>query len=74
MISKERLMLRCEVEERCRLGTSSIYRLMRAGKFPEPIRVGPRAVRWREGEIETFLSERPRATGMEAEATESVIA
>ncbi|MCY3860853.1 AlpA family phage regulatory protein [Candidatus Poribacteria bacterium] len=57
------LLTRRQVESRCRLSTSSIYRYMRDGLFPEPIRVGRRAVRWYASEIDEWLATRPRATG-----------
>ena len=60
---QKKLLCRPEVEQRCRIARSSLYRLMRAGKFPLPIRVGDRAVRWSASEIEEWLAERPRATG-----------
>ena len=64
MIAQDnRLMTRTEVEARCRIGRSTIYRLMRMGKFPVPIRIGPRAVRWPSSEVEAWLAERPRAAG-----------
>ena len=59
----ERLLRREEVERRCGLARTSIYRMMRAGIFPEPVKVGPRAVRWAESEIERWVADRPRATG-----------
>ena len=59
----DRLLTRPEVETRCRIARSTIYRLMRAGEFPSPVRVGPRAVRWPASEIEEWLNARPRATG-----------
>ena len=59
----DRLLRRDEVETRCGLARTSNYRLMRAGIFPEPIKVGTRAVRWPESEIEKWISERPRASG-----------
>lgn len=62
----DQLMRRQEVEARCQLSCSTIYRLMRAGEFPEPLKVGPRAVRWRESEIAQFLEERDRASGQAA--------
>lgn len=62
------MLRRAEVETICGLARSTIYRLMRQGEFPEPVRVGPRAVRWPTSEIETWLAARPRATG-EAHAT-----
>ena len=42
---------------------TTIYRLMRAQEFPEPIRIGGRAVRWRRSDIDEWLAARPRATG-----------
>ena len=39
------------MERYCQIGRSTIYRLMREGLFPVPIRVGPRAVRWPEHEL-----------------------
>ena len=63
-----RVLRRPEVEAKVALARSSIYRLMRSGAFPEPLRVRPRAVRWSESEIDAWLAERPRATG-ESQAT-----
>ncbi|MXY22213.1 MAG: AlpA family phage regulatory protein [Dehalococcoidia bacterium] len=58
-----RLLNRGEVEDFVGLSTSSLYRLMRGDSFPLPIRVGQRAVRWPEKEINEWLESRPRATG-----------
>ena len=63
MTDQDRLLRREEVEARCGIARTTIYRLMRAGQFPEPLRVGPRAVRWRASEIEAWLASRPRARG-----------
>lgn len=54
------LLTRQQVEERTGLARSSIYRLMRTGRFPEPRRIGDRAVRWSSQELEAWLSGRPR--------------
>ena len=59
----DRLLTRVEVEIRCGIARTTIYRLMRAGQFPEPVRIGSRAVRWPERELEAWLADRPRATG-----------
>ena len=63
MRTNDKLLLRTEVLDRTRLTTSSVYRLMRAGQFPEPIRIGAKAVRWPESEIEDWIASRPRASG-----------
>ena len=57
------MLRRAEVEARTGLSRSSIYRLMRQGQFPEPVRVGSRGVRWPAVEIDEFLEGRPRASG-----------
>ena len=61
--SDNRLLRLSEVQARCGLSRSSLYRKMRDRSFPEPLKVGVRAVRWRESEIEAWLETRPRATG-----------
>ena len=52
MRGSTRLLRRQEVEKRCRLSRSTLYRMMRDGEFPEPIKVGARAVCWPELEID----------------------
>ena len=58
-----KLLTRQQIEEITGLTRSTIYRLMRSGQFPEPIRIGPRAIRWPQSEIESWIADRPRATG-----------
>ena len=58
-IPMNRLLRRKEVEQTVGLSRASIYRLVDTGDFPYPVRVGPRAVRWRSTDIERWISERP---------------
>ena len=58
-----RLLTRREIEERCGIARTTIYRKMREGSFPEPLQIGARAVRWPENEIEAWLASRPRSHG-----------
>ena len=62
----EKLLSRFEVEELSGLSCSTLYRLMWSGLFPEPIKVGPRAVRWRQADLDDWLKSRPKATGQAA--------
>ena len=55
-----------QVENLCGISRQTIYRRMRAGDFPRPIKVGPRAVRWRSDELETWLDSRERSQGWSA--------
>ena len=49
-------LLRCrDVEENTSLSRSAIYRLMKAGQFPRPVKIGSRAVRWRLSDIEAWM-------------------
>ena len=59
----DRLLRRAEVEDRTGLSTSTIYRMMREGNFPVPLKISPKAVRWPASEIEAWLVSLPRATG-----------
>ena len=63
MSVQDRLLRREDVEARTALSRSAIYRLMRCGEFPLPLKIGPRAVRWSASEIEAWLAGRPRAVG-----------
>ena len=50
-----RLLRLKEVVQMVGLSRTSIYRLVDSGDFPHPIRVGPRAVRWRLRDIEQWM-------------------
>lgn len=41
---------------------STIYRLISENKFPPPVRVGDRAVAWRQTDIERWSEARPPST------------
>ena len=59
----DRQLTRVQLERWLGIGRSTIYRRMRTGEFPLPRRIGGRAVRWSESEIERWLASRPRSTG-----------
>ncbi len=44
-----------EVAEKVRISRSSLFRWVREGRFPAPIKLGKRVL-WAESEVETFLS------------------
>ena len=68
MSNIDRMLRREEVQDRTGLSRSAIYRLMREDDFPLPRRLGQRAVRWRESDLEAWLASRPLATGRKAAA------
>jgi prophage regulatory protein len=48
------------VQQLTGLGKTKSYAAMKAGKFPQPERDGPRCSRWRVGDILDWLEERRR--------------
>ena len=52
-----------EVMEMTGLSRATIYRKMGKGQFPRPLKLGDRAVRWRQSEVEGWLASLPRAAG-----------
>ena len=56
-----RILRRPEVQRQTQLSKASIYRLMRASKFPRPVRLGPRAVGWIASEVTAWIESRKRA-------------
>ena len=56
-------MRRRSVERMTGLSKSTLYRLIKKGEFPQPLRMTRKAVRWRREEINEWLSHRPRAGG-----------
>ena len=56
-----RLMKLPEVLHVTALSRSTVYRKMSSGDFPPQVRVGQRAVAWRERDVVEWLESRPRA-------------
>lgn len=61
MTLADRILRRDEVEARCGIKRSTIYGWMAAGRFPRPVRLGERAVGWREHDIAAWLEARNMA-------------
>ena len=59
----QELLRREEVEQRFGVSRSWIYCEMRAGRFPEPVRIGKRAVRWKAVDLDEWAAGRPVAHG-----------
>ena len=56
-----RLLTLPDVTAATALSRSAVYALMAESRFPKPIRIGSRAVRWLEQEVLDFIASRPRA-------------
>lgn len=49
------LLPRRTVEQQAGISRATIYRMMKAGKFPHPVSIGTGAVRWKQSEVTAWL-------------------
>jgi len=52
------ILRRKQVEARTGLARSTIYHHIKAGIFPRPVPLGPRAVGWIESDVSNWIAER----------------
>lgn len=57
----ERVYRRPAVEKLTGLSRSTLYQMMAENRFPKPVRVGLRAVAWRESDLTAWLEARETA-------------
>ena len=57
-IENNRFIRRKEVQAKTGLGASSIYAMMKQGKFPKAITLSERRVAWIESDVDQWISER----------------
>ena len=55
-----RLLKLADVRQFTAMSTSGIYAAMARGDFPKPLRIGARAVAWKEAEVFDWIDSRPR--------------
>lgn len=51
-----------EVAGSLNISHATLHRWIASNGFPEPLQLGPRALRWRRGEIIAWIESRPRGT------------
>ena len=66
MESATRIIRLPEVMSRTGKSRSTIYQEIKAGKFPEPVKIGKRASGWVESEVEAVNQARIAARGQAA--------
>lgn len=54
----ETILRRPAVETRTGLSRSTLYAMMARSEFPRPVRLGQRAVGWRESDVAAWLESR----------------
>ena len=58
---EQRIFRLPDVIERTGLGKTQIYKMMKAGAFPRPVQLAPRAVGWRSEDLAAWIATRPEA-------------
>ena len=56
-----RILRLADVIEVTGLQKSAIYKLVKAGSFPHPVQLSPRATGWRSTDVEEWIASRPPA-------------
>ena len=59
------------VAARVGLSATTIWRQRRRGQFPDPVRISPGCVTWREAEVESWVASRLEASVGDAQGTEA---
>lgn len=48
-----------QVIEKTGLARATVYKLVKGGSFPKPLKLGARAVGWRVADVQRWLESRP---------------
>jgi prophage regulatory protein len=59
---RDRILRQAEVEAKVGFKKTKLFEKVADGTFPSPIALGPRAVGWRESEVDQWIAELPRAS------------
>lgn len=57
----DRLLTMKELVRATTLSRASVYRLVEAGQFPRPIRIGPQRIAWKSSSIAEWMAQRTLA-------------
>lgn len=60
---QQKIYRRPDVESLVGLSRSTLYAMIAEGSFPKPIKLGKRAVGWREGDVLAWLDSRTSEAG-----------
>jgi prophage regulatory protein len=59
----KRLLRLPEVEQNTGFKRANIYKQIKLGNFPKPVKIGSRAVAWRESDIQGWIDSRTSEGG-----------
>lgn len=56
-VGKDRLLTAAQVAARLVLSVRTLWRMVAAGKFPQPVRYNRKLVRWKEADVSRYIKE-----------------
>jgi len=56
-MEREQLLRLEDVETAIGIKKSKVYTLLKEGKFPQPVRLGSRSVRWKSSDIQKWIAD-----------------
>ena len=59
MNTLDRILRDSELNAICGNSRTTRWRLIKEGKFPQPLQIGARSVGWRESDVRAWLASRP---------------
>ena len=57
------LLRRAQVQKKTGLSKSALYLVVKNNSFPQPLKIGTRAVAWRKSEIDSWIANLSKAGG-----------
>lgn len=54
--SPTRLLSSAVVQDRTSLSRATIWRRVRSGEFPAPLKLGPNRIAWRESDVDNWIA------------------
>ena len=61
MLSPTKIIRKAQVLELVGMKSTWLHERVKAGEFPRPVRLGERAVGWRQSDVEAWLESREHA-------------
>jgi prophage regulatory protein len=57
---QDRILRVPEVQSFTGVSRSALYSMLRRGEFPRPVKIGDRAIGWRQTDLEAWIESLPR--------------
>lgn len=59
--TRQSILRKRDVLARTQISSASLYRKLKAGEFPKPVKLGARSVGWRDTDIDAYIAALPQS-------------